>query len=122
IDMAWVSRYEAKIYFVRKGELFIWDINGQKAENGYPMKIYGSQWEKKFPAGVSACFQVNEQAMYFFAGGRYYRTSVGRYGLGDYQNGGAIGENSGFGPLWPNGVDAVTDWDGRNIYFFKNQD
>lgn len=120
IDMAWVSATEGMIYFVKSGELFIWNIIQQKGENGYPRKIYGSQWETKFPPGVTACFQVNPNAIYFFSGARYYRSTVSRYGLGDFQQGGFIAENPGFGPLWPSGVDAATDWDGRNFYFFKN--
>lgn len=120
IDMALVAKYDGMIYFVHKGEIFVWDVIEQKAVEGYPMKISGSKWENKFPPGVTACFQPGEQVIYFFAGAQFYRAIIGSRGLGDYQLGGLTGENPGFGPLWPSGVDAVTDWDGRHFYFFRN--
>jgi len=118
IDMAWVAQREGKVYFVRKGELAIWNLTDERLESG-PLKIYGSAWETKIPPGVTASLSF-ETMVYFFAGSSFYRCPLTYSGLGNYSAPQRITENRIFGPLWPSGLDAALYWDNRYIYFFRN--
>jgi hypothetical protein len=107
-----------KAYFFKGGDFIGYDLQGDKADDGFPKPIEGN-WSGLWDSDIDAAVNWGNGKLYFFKGSEYIRYDL----VADKADDGYPQPIEGnWAGLWNAEIDAAVNWGNGKVYFFRGDE